>query len=293
MERNQAMSLQHLRSALAIQERIAESQPYDRPILRGVALAQRTMGVGLLGSQDYAGATAAFKRARDTTQRLRADDSKDTVLRFDLSVIHWGLGEAATGQKDYLIAVREFNTALGLVSELVVINPKRLPWQQLKLRANSRMADAANLYGAKEEADATYRNSLVIQREVATLMSTVGSKHERRLLAESVDTHGDVLSALSDYSAALVAYRLALAIRDDSLRAYPDERQTELDISGSCWRIVAMKGKGNVDASEATRLLQRGKSILQKQRQEGNLPAKFADLELRFDSALGTTGQSK
>ena len=143
----------------------------------------------------------------------------------------------------------EFNTALGLVSELVVINPKRLPWQQLKLRANSRMADAANLYGAKEEADATYRNSLVIQREVATLMSTVGSKHERRLLAESVDTHGDVLSALSDYSAALVAYRLALAIRDDSLRAYPDEGKGQRRRE----RGHALVAARQVHSAEATR----------------------------------------
>ncbi len=293
MERNPALSLQHLRSALAINERIAEAQPLDRLVLRGVALAQRTLGFGLVSSHDYAGAAAAFKRALDTTQRLRADDSKDTVLRFDMAVIHWGFGEAATGQKDYLIAVREYNTALGLAAELVVLNPKRLAWQQLKLRANSKMGDATNLFGAKEQAVATYRNSLVIQREVAVLMNNVGSKHERRLLADSVDKHGDVFSALGDYNGALVSFRLGLAIRDDLLRANPDDRQTELEISESCWRITTMKGRASLDAAEATRLLQRGKSILQRRRAESALPTKFADLERQFDAALATAVQSK
>jgi tetratricopeptide (TPR) repeat protein len=292
MERNQTLSLQHLRWALAINERIAEAQPLDRLVLRGVALSQRTLGLGLVHSLDYAGATAALKRALDTTQRLRADDAKDAVLRYDLSAIHWGLGEAATGQKDYLIAVREYNIALGLAAELVVLNPKRLPWQRLKLRANSRMGDATNLYGAKERADATYRNSLVILSDVAVLLNKVGSKYERRQLAASADWHGNVLSALGDDSGALVAFRLGLAIRDDLLRANPDE-QTELEISESCWRISTMRGRANVDAAEAMRLLRRGKSILQKRREESALPTKFADLERQIDAALATAAQSK
>jgi hypothetical protein len=32
-----------------------------------------------------------------------------------------GIGEAEIGQKDYLAAVREFNTALGIAAELVVL----------------------------------------------------------------------------------------------------------------------------------------------------------------------------
>lgn len=292
-EGNQALSLQYLQSALALHERIAEGQPNDRLVLRGAALAQRTLGQGLSVSRDYAGAVAAYKRAMNTTQRLRADDAKDALLRYDMSVIHSGIGEAAMGQKDYLAAVREFNTALSIAAELVVLNPKRLAWQQQKLRANSRMGDATNLYGVKDQADTTYRNSLVILREVAVLMNDVGSKSERRQLATSADTHGSVLSALHDDSGALVALRLALAIRDDLRRANPEDQQIELEISESCWRISTMKGRSNLDATEAMRLLRRGKSILQKRREEGALPMKFADLERQFDAALATAAQSK
>ena len=105
-------------------------------------------------------------------------------------------------------------------------------------------------------------------------------------LQPSIDQVGNRLSGLKDYASALMAYRSALAVREDLLRSNAADAETEADISVSCWNISRMKGVTSVDAAEAQKQLERGKEILRGLRERGQLPKPYADFEQKFDGAL-------
>ncbi len=90
----------------------------------------------------------------------------------------------------------------------------------------------------------------------------------QRELAAAYDRVGDLLgysgaANLGDYAGALQSYEKALAIREASATAHPDDRQMQLDLLNDYFRLsFALQGTG--DYVKALRHLQKGTTLAQR-----------------------------
>jgi non-specific serine/threonine protein kinase/serine/threonine-protein kinase len=126
-EPDRARAIEHARTAIAINERVAAAEPANTRLQQPVAVAQYALGAALAGSGDLRGATAAFEAANRVFEAIYEAEPEGKTSRRDLALSEKRLSGILAVQGDLKGALPRSERALALDEATAAANPDSAP----------------------------------------------------------------------------------------------------------------------------------------------------------------------
>ena len=196
-----------------------------------LAKAYGNLGITLQGSQDYAGAMAAYDAAISLREGVREilGERWTREMQNDLAGAYINRGHALHHQQDYPGAAAAYDTAIALGEALrAALEPtgKWPPeWQNILATGHRNLGIA--LQGSQDYsgAVASYEEAIVLWEELRKAPGERWSHEMQNDLAGTYMNRSDVLSLQQDYTGAVASYDAAIALGEE-LRDALGERWT-------------------------------------------------------------------
>ena len=244
-------ALAALRTAVAVRERLALSDPTNLEWRRDLSVLRGRLGEILLTQGDFAGASAAHRASFAGLEQLVDIDPVNVAWQRDLSVSQSNLGDLLLDQGDLPAALTEYRASLAIRERLVTKDPNDSTTQHhlwaIRIKIGDVMIAQSDLTAALNE----YRSSLVVGEKLVA--SDPGNAGWRRDLSVSHDRVADILLAQGDLSAALVACRASQRIAKELAATDPSNTRWQRDIFVSHFKTgYIFEAQGDLEAALAS-----------------------------------------
>ena len=216
-------------AAIAIAERLAESDPGNSQWQRDLSVSHNKLGDLARAEGDLAAARSAFEAALAIAERLAGSDPGNSQWQRDLSVSHNKLGDLARAEGDLAAARSAFEADLAIAERLAESDPGNSQWQRDLSVSHNKLGDLARAEGDLAAARSAFEADLAIAERLAE--SDPGNSQWQRDLSVSHNKLGDLARAEGDLAAARSAFEAALAIAERLAGSDPGNSQWQRDLS--------------------------------------------------------------
>ncbi len=177
---------------------------------RDLAMAQLTVGHGLLERGATDDALKLLRQSLVVTKRRAAADPSDPARQRDLSLSENAVGDALLAKGMHDEALRQFRESEAVRKGLVGRNPENGQWRRDLSVSQERIGDALLARGELTDALKAYRTSLALRLAAVDPQATGGWQRQASV---SYNKIGDVLVAQGEFDDALNSYRSGLALQ--------------------------------------------------------------------------------
>ena len=186
---------------------------------RDLSVSHIKVGDVLRAHGDLDGALAAYREARDITQRLAETDPSNAVWQRDLSLSQDNIGDVLRAHGDLAGALAAYREAQHITQRLAETDPSNAVWQRDLSLSQDNIGDVLRAHGDLAGALAAYREAQHITQRLAK--TDPSNAVWQRDLSVSHNKVGDVLRAQGDLDGALAAYGESLELRQRLAEADP------------------------------------------------------------------------
>ncbi len=230
-----ASALESYRRALALRREVAAATPGDEDLRHEVAASHLKIAERLEESGDVAGALEHAEAALAIQEAVAADDPMGTAARRNLAVALSHVGEALLANGRAEDAMPVYERSLGIRAELAAENPlaagnpesllRQRELATMLLRVGARHAHLGNWAQTVE----LYRHALDIRERV--LEASPASGRYRRDVAMTRLLLGGALVEHRDHAAAETPFRLCLESFTERAAANPESVRAQRDLA--------------------------------------------------------------
>jgi tetratricopeptide (TPR) repeat protein len=126
-----------------LSEALARESPTDQDAQHSLAMVYEKIGKVLLGTRDFVGALAQFRRELTALQNLASANSANSQFLRDVSVAYGNLGDALSRKGDLVEALVNYNQMLAIRERLAAADPTNVGAQGDLARGLSAAVRAA------------------------------------------------------------------------------------------------------------------------------------------------------
>ena len=280
---DRAGALAAYRKGLDIVERWPTRDPANTEWQRDLSVSHDKIGDVLVAQGDRAGALAAYRESLNIREALAARDPANTEWQRDLSVSHDKIGDVLVAQGDGAGALAAYRKGLDIREALAARDPGQ--YRVAARPLGEPQQDRRRAGGPGRRGRGAGRLPQKPQHREALAARDPANTEWQRDLSVSHNKIGDVLVAQGDRAGALAAYRKSLHIREALAARDPANTEWQRDVAVSCWKLHALgHAAGSVEVRRT--LLQRGLTILIRQRSLNQLPASDSGWIQLFEEAI-------
>ena len=160
-------ALSSLRDALAIRERLAESDPLNTAWQRDLSVSHNRIGDVLVGQGHLAEALGSFRDGFAIAERLAKSDLGNARWQHDLSVSLDKIGEVQVAQGNRPDALASFRDSFALRDRLAKSEPSNAVWHRELAVSYNKIGEVLTAQGDLPEALASFRIGLAINGRLA------------------------------------------------------------------------------------------------------------------------------
>lgn len=219
--------LESFRKSLAIRQKLFEKYPNDEQIKLDLSRSYQLVGHLSQVTDDLPAAIENYGKA------FALLDSMPTAKR-DLATLHTRFAQALSASGKLPEAVAGFQTAIGLINELIAADPDSRELRRELGIGNVLLGDALEESGDLNEALATQRSAFAILEPLA---DDTDAQSQRAALS-AFGRIGDVLFKLGKYREALEIQRKTLAADEKTLAADPNNALARRDVQVDLHKIA-------------------------------------------------------
>jgi tetratricopeptide (TPR) repeat protein len=213
------------RRALAIYDRLAQSDPSDAGSRRNLSVLYNKVGDVQVAQGDLAGALKSYHDSLAIRDRLAQSDTTDAGWQRDLAVSYNKVGDVQVAQGDLVGALKSYRDTLVIADRLAQSEPGNFGWQRDLSVSYSKVGNVQEAQGDLADALKSYSDSLAIRDRLA--QADPGNADWQRNLSVGHNFVGNVLLAQGDLSAALSSFQAYRAVM---------ERLAKSDLSNAGWQ---------------------------------------------------------
>jgi tetratricopeptide (TPR) repeat protein len=234
--------------ALAIAERLAQSDPANADWQRDLAVSHEKIGDALLAQGNFLAALANFRAALAIVDRLAKADPESADRQAELAMSHEKIGNVLAERGHLLTALDNFRVAHAIADRLAKTDPKNASWQLDLAMSHDKIGDVLAQQNKLPVALKSYRAALEIFNRLAK--ADPENAGGQLLLALSHEKIGGVLVQQGNLSSGLESYRFAFAITEHLAQADPGNAGLQSDVSTSHLRIAeVLLAQGKLSAA--------------------------------------------
>lgn len=155
------------RSALAIHERVAATDPGNAEWQRDLAVLHSTVGSALAAMGDSAAALTEYRADLTISARLAALDPGNAQWQRDLAVSHNQVGDVLAGRGELPTALAAYRDGLAVAERLAASRPGDAAWQRDVATGQERVGNVLVAQGDVPAGLAELRRALGVRERVA------------------------------------------------------------------------------------------------------------------------------
>jgi tetratricopeptide (TPR) repeat protein len=247
-------ALQSYRTAWAIADRLAKSNPDNTAWQRNLSASFEKIGNVQVAHGDLAGALKSYNDGLAITDRLAKSDPSNAGWQRELSVSFNKVGDVQLARDDLAGALKSYNDGLAITDRLAKSDPGNAEWQRDLSVSFEKFGDVRAAQGDLAAALKSYNDSLTIRDRLAK--SDPANAIWQRDLAVSNERLGDIYGRQSQTVEAIAAFKGALRAYRALLARNPDDAQSLVFSVEPLWRIGELRGKqGRSDLESALAIL--------------------------------------
>jgi tetratricopeptide (TPR) repeat protein len=223
------------RRALAIRERLAQSDPGNAGWQRDLTVAYDRVGNLQVAQGDLAGALKSYRDSLTIRDRLAQSDPGNVGWQRDLWVSYIKVGGMKVAQGDRAGALKSYSDSLAIADRLAKSDSGNAGWQRDLSVAYNFVGDVELAQGDLNAALSSYQAYRAIMEPLAK--SDPGNDGWQRDLSVAYEKVGAVQQAQGNLAGALKSYRDSFAIRDRLAKSDPGNAGWQHDLSVSYNRV--------------------------------------------------------
>ena len=218
MERSED-ALPHLRTAIAIDQEIADADPNNLSRKRKLFIDYSLLGMAFRMREELAApgeARSVMQTACDIGERMSAADPNNITALMDVSMSHIALGDWLRHQREFDAALKHYQVGLADVQKIAATATPSLIIDDALVQAYHRYGTGLDAAGRPQEALQEFARGEEVLNHAKK--QNTGLTRLAKREAEIASSKGDAYSHQQQWKEAIAAYGLNAAIYEDLAR---------------------------------------------------------------------------